>query len=112
MAITELKIANQIMRLECDNPVELRNIAEALNSQIDKFKQQSGEIGDFKAVAIVALQLQDKLLKLQKDLDLKSTKEDVTNMHDQTPLSVITEAISHMEQLTSQLQSAIKISSI
>jgi cell division protein ZapA (FtsZ GTPase activity inhibitor) len=108
MPTIEVKIANQILRLECDNPAELQKAVTSLNEQIECIRRQSGTVGDVKIISIVAITLQDQLLKVQKRIQepsgIDADNEDSSNIE----TSYILKMKDDLEKLASKLQDAVE----
>ncbi len=69
----ELKVGNTQIKLSCENPKKLLDLADKLNLKIDEIKSHSDTISDTKAFLVTSLYLIDEIEMLNKNLqDLKA----------------------------------------
>ena len=69
----ELKIGNTQIKLSCEDPKKLLDLADRLNLKIDEIKKHSNNISDTKAFLVTSIHLIDEIEILNKSLqDLKA----------------------------------------
>ena len=78
---TEIKFGNNAYKIICDDPTQIQNLADKIQSSIDALKEKYGQVTETKLLFITALTLQDQVNDLKEklaDSDSKLKKNNIT----------------------------------
>ncbi len=103
----EIKFANQIIEVSCNNPKQVINLAEKVNNIIEQVKQDNPNATSTKVAFLTTLILQDKLDDIQQQLsknqleqfNLNSLKKANTDL-----IEIIENIVSYLENVIIQLE--------